>query len=397
MNSFDADPLRALFEHLGIRPVYLMPSLAAWQLQASNPQKDLPVALSVSVDTLRDLAVTSKDFLQIGVFEFFVGLDFLQARRSKDAVEHFDSARRQWIFIDHLPLIALAHMGAGMAHQGAGEFKQAMAAYFKVKQCLQDAEKEPYRLEKLERKSSLQDFWNDLESLLRQAVGSLQRDFDSQQEERLKSDLGDETDFGDEVDLGEDADAGISTDSDADSAPPTPDEANDTGVLTLNMQPPGALSATDVNDLLYQTIAEIEVLNGALSLADEPQARRLPEVSKIAYAEQAVLTVEVVNVSQHVLLFCRWLMAILPARPGPAEAGGDQAGAPPTSDGRQVGADFSRSWFRLQVESGRVANLIKAYVKSVTKREPEDREIERLVQVIVHLAELRANYQLTLC
>lgn len=389
MNSFDADPLRELFEHLGIKPLYLMPSLAAWQLQAFNPQKDLPVALSVSVDRLRDLAVTSRDYLQIGVFEFFVGLDFLQARRSEDAVEHFDLARRQWIFIDHLPLIALAQMGTGMAYQGAGEFQRAMAAYFKVKQCLEEAEREPYRLEKIEKKRSLQAFWNDLERLLRQAVSSLQRDFDYQQEDLLKSDRGDNTN------LGFDANDENTADSAADSASPIAAEATNRGAVTLNMQSTGAISATDVNDLLYRTVAEIEVLNVALSRLDEPEDHLTPEVTNIAFAGQGELTIDIVNVSQHVVLFCRWLMATIPARMRSAEAGQDRPGGGSPGDARQDNTDSPPSWFKLQVESGRVANILKAYVKSVTGREPDAREIEQLVQVAVHLAELRTNYQLT--
>ena len=89
-------------------------------------------------------------------------------------------------------------------------------------------------------------------------------------------------------------------------------------------------------------------------------------------------------------------MAVVPARTQPAEAGQDQSGAGSAGDVGQDSADSSQSWFSLQVESGRVANLIRAYVKSVTGREPEAHEVERLVQVVVHLAELRTNFQLTL-
>ena len=377
MSRFDTGSLRQLFDHLGIEPLYIMPSLAAWQIQEHDPQENLPAALAVSVDRLRDLAVMSRNYLQIGVFEFFVGLDFLQGKRTTEAVQYFETAKRQWLFIDHLPLISLAHLAMGMAHHAAGEYRQAAAAYFKVKQCLQQAEMEPYRLEKIEAERSLQSFWNDLERVLMMATNSLRRDFDMEQEDRLKSGLG----------------------TVADEAPDDESGEDNASNLTLNMRPVRAMSAADVNDLIGRTVDGIEILNAALIPPGELDSRPPLTITRISYADQGEVTLELSNVSMHAVAFCRWLMTTIPTETQPAgtpteqpaeDAEGSPGGPQPRED------DSSPAWFKLQVRSGQVGKLIKAYVKSVTGREPEAHEIERLIQVVGHLAELRTNYQLTL-
>jgi len=149
MNGVDTSPLRQLLDHLDITAHYVLPSLAAWQIQEHQGQEELPQSIGASIDRLRNVALMSRDYLQIGVFEFLVGVDMLQGGRTDEAIRHFDAARRQWLFIDHLPLISLAHFGQGMAFQVANKHQKAAAAYFKVKECLQQAEVEPHRLERM--------------------------------------------------------------------------------------------------------------------------------------------------------------------------------------------------------------------------------------------------------
>jgi hypothetical protein len=372
MSKVDTGPLRQLYDHLGIEPLFVMPSLAAWQLQEQKPQQELPSTLLASVDRLRDLAVTSRNFLQIGAFEFTVGLDFLHGGRTEEAIPYFEAARRQWLFIDHLPLISLAHLAEGLAYHAAKEHGQAAASYFKVKQCLHEAEAEPYRLEKIEAERSLQAFWNDLERWLILAIGSLRRDFDRNQGELLRSELADVA--------GEESDEPDSMGR----------EKRGAVSLSLRMNPCRAISAGDVDTLIYQTVDGIEVLNEALMPVQAGKRNPQPTVAGIHYSDQGNITIEVSNVASHTVAFCRWLMTTIPVENQPAA---DSVSKAPAEEMDNNGN--SRSWFRWQVQSGQVAELMRSYVKSVTGRELQEDDLEHLMQIIGHLAELRANCQLT--
>jgi tetratricopeptide (TPR) repeat protein len=364
MNRVDTGPLRQLYDQLGIEQNFVMPSRAAWQLQGGGPQAELPAALATSIEKLRDLAAMSGDYLQMGALEFSIGLDFLHGGRSHAAVRYFETAQRKWLFCEHLPLLSLAHLAAGMAYQASGEHRQAAAAYFKAKRCLHQAETEPHLLEKIEAERSLQAFWNDLERWLMLAIRSLQRDFTQEQDEFLRAELGDVP--GDQDDMTkheEDQQKGLTT-------------------LSLRMQSAEIMSATEFDLLVVQTVSDIELLNKALTPTGAGLNRPQPSMKRLKYADSEQITIELSNVSTHAVAFCRWLMTTIP---------NDM----PRDEEVPEGDEASRAWFRWRQPSGHFARLVRVFVKSVTGKEPSDADVDLLMQVISHLAELRLNCRLT--
>jgi tetratricopeptide (TPR) repeat protein len=358
MSKVDTEPLRQLYQHLGVKPDYRISSFVSFQLQERNPEEKLPATLTRSIDDLRDLAVMNRDSKQIGALDFDLGLDFLQGGRNDEAAAYFEAARRQWLFSDDLSLISLAHFAAGMAHHGAEDYSQAAAAYFKVKQCLQQAEAEPYLLEKITAERNLEDFWNDLVRQLNVAVDRLRRDFREKQDRILRAALGD---FPGQRDSGSKKQDALTT-------------------LTLQMQPTRAMSVDDVDLLIFKTLDGIELLSSVLtpSGADE----RRPKISRLTYAGQNPITIEIDNVAKNAVNLIRWLVkSISVEEPQPASTPG--------------GEDGSESWFRWRAQPGYMAEILKKYTKSATGKVLDEAQIDQLMQAIGHLAELRLNCQLT--
>lgn len=323
----------------------------------------MPDTLKSSIDKLRDLAVMSRDYLQIGALEFSLGLDFLHGGRNAEAVDYFEAARRQWFFIDHLPLISLAYFAAGMAHQEEGDYRQAAAAYFKVMQCLQEAGAEPYRLEKIESERSLQAFWNDLERWLKLAVNRLRRDFSEEQDEMLRGELGD---IPGKKGTGPDEQQG---------------EPEALTKVTLQMKTAGSMSADDVDGLIFKTVDGIELLSAALTPAATDQEWPRPVINRLT-SDRNQITIEIDDVAKHTVNLIRWLVtSISPVEPS-------EAGLPESDKG-------SATWFRWQARPGYMAEIVKKFVQSATGRILDEAAIDQLMQAIGHLAELRLNCHLT--
>jgi len=352
MSKVDTEPLRQLYSHLGVEPDYRISSFVAYQLQERNPEEQLPATLASSIDELRDLAVISRDYLQIGAMEFALGLDFLQGGRNREAASYFEAAQQQWIFIDHLPLIALAYFGAGMAHQAAGDYREAAAAYFKVQQTLILAEAEPHRVEQIEAERSLQAFWNDLSRSLRRAIDTLRNDFSEKQDEILRTALGDFS--------GKDAEPGA---------------GDSLTTLTLQMQPPTSMAANDVDALIFKTVDGVEFLSSTLTPFGADQ--RKPRIRRLAYTDRGPITIEIDDVAKHAVTLMRWLVNSIAAEnslPGNLEGSG--------------------TWFRWRAQPGHMAAVIKTFIQSAAGKVLDDAQIEQVIQVIGHLAELRLNCQL---
>jgi hypothetical protein len=150
--------------------------------------------------------------------------------------------------------------------------------------------------------------------------------------------------------------------------------------------------------LLLQTIEAIATLNEMIP-PGEFDVRPAPIVVGIMYNEQAELVIELSAVSPHVVALWRWLTKTIPADARSAGPYTEQpAGERPGSPGEmRPGEDESpRPWFRLQVQPGQIAGMVKFYVKRTMGKALDARELEPLVRAIVHLAELRINCQLRL-
>jgi len=212
------------------------------------------------------------------------------------------------------------------------------------------------------------------------AISSLRRDFDSKQKKRLERDL-----------LGASAVTESVDHLDADPEELAPG-------LMLHLRWPPVVTASDIQEILCQAIEAIDALNEALSQRDDSGRQEPLEVTAIDYSDRTTLTIELSNISDHTNAFCRWLLSTerVPAAafenlqsPSPAERAEKADGA------REEGDMSFGQWFERQAQSGRLAGMIDSYVKAARGREPEELEIERLVQAVKHLAKLRLNCQLT--
>ena len=83
------------------------------------------------------------------------------------------------------------------------------------------------------------------------------------------------------------------------------------------------------------------------------------------------------DVAKHAMTLMRWLVNSIPVEKSPP---GSQEG--------------SGTWFRWRAQPGHMAEVIKTFIQSAAGKVLDETQIEQVIQVIGHLAELRLNCQL---
>ncbi len=79
---------------------------------------------------------TGKDYCQIGLCEFHIGLIYLYWQHCLAAAQQFAEARRQWLFADETASVCLTYFAEGQARHLALHYEPAMGCYLKAEQWL---------------------------------------------------------------------------------------------------------------------------------------------------------------------------------------------------------------------------------------------------------------------
>jgi hypothetical protein len=79
---------------------------------------------------------TGKDYCQIGLCEFHIGLIYLYWQHCLAAAQQFAEARRQWLFADEAASVCLTYFAEGQARHLALHYEPAMSCYLKAEQWL---------------------------------------------------------------------------------------------------------------------------------------------------------------------------------------------------------------------------------------------------------------------
>jgi hypothetical protein len=109
---------------------------------------------------------SGKDYCQIGLCEFHIGLIYLHWGHCLAAAQQFGEARRQWLFADESAAVCLSYLAEGEAQQFAFHYETAMGCYHKAEQWLP-------RLRLRSPSESLDKFVGEIADLLRRKQESL--------------------------------------------------------------------------------------------------------------------------------------------------------------------------------------------------------------------------------
>jgi len=72
------------------------------------------------------------DHVQMGLYDFHIGLIYLHEGAFRGAVTQFDQARQQWSFVNQSAAVALTHLARAVALQQAGHYESALVSVGKV-------------------------------------------------------------------------------------------------------------------------------------------------------------------------------------------------------------------------------------------------------------------------
>ena len=109
---------------------------------------------------------TGKDYCQIGLCEFHIGLIYLHWGHCLAAAQQFSEARRQWLFADEIASVCLTYFAEGQAQHLALHYESAMSCYHKTEKWLP-------RLRLVPPSAKLDEFVQKITELLQEAQEAL--------------------------------------------------------------------------------------------------------------------------------------------------------------------------------------------------------------------------------
>lgn len=168
------DDLQRLLEYLPVRPKYAGSLDSLREIGFQDPSKPLPISLIEKVTTYRRIVLASKDYQQVGLFEFHLGLFYLEGGRYDGAAEQFEYAKRQWLFCDEKAMTCLAEFARGVALHYALEYSEAVDSYLWARECISEAEPSIEAAGRPRKREQLQAFRSDLGKQLQSAIEALQ-------------------------------------------------------------------------------------------------------------------------------------------------------------------------------------------------------------------------------
>ncbi len=98
----------------------------------------------MAIERTQRIIRASKNFEEIGLCEFHIGLIYLDQNDCQGAVQQFQNARIQWSYIDQTAAICLAHFAEGLAQTQRQAYEMALNQFQKVAACQKRLAFEPY-------------------------------------------------------------------------------------------------------------------------------------------------------------------------------------------------------------------------------------------------------------
>jgi tetratricopeptide (TPR) repeat protein len=172
----DAARLRRLLDYLSIHPLSIVLSLDEVQIINPAAGDKLTQESLGKIDRIRKAVYNFKNYNQIGLFEFRVGLILMEREWFSEAAESFRKAAKLWSFLPERPNICLANFANGVAHHRNRRFDLAEQLYSEVQEQIVRIREEVTVPSSIPQVKKYQDFVKDLTAQLEEAQKTMTRD-----------------------------------------------------------------------------------------------------------------------------------------------------------------------------------------------------------------------------
>lgn len=98
----------------------------------------------MAIERTQRIIRASKNFAEIGLCEFHIGLIYLDQNDCQGAIQQFQNARMQWSYIGQTAAICLAHFAEGLAQTQRQAYEMALNQFQKVAACQKRLALAPY-------------------------------------------------------------------------------------------------------------------------------------------------------------------------------------------------------------------------------------------------------------
>ncbi|MFZ0544138.1 MAG: hypothetical protein WAM60_01780 [Candidatus Promineifilaceae bacterium] len=172
----DANRLRRLLNYLSIKPLTTLVALEQIQLIDPATSNRLTLDTLKKLERIRRAVYNYKDYNQIGLFEFRVGLILMELGWYSESAECFRKAGSLWSFLPERPNICLANFANGVAHHRNRRFDLAEQTYSDVREQIDRIREEVNVPSSIPQIKKYQDFVKDLTAQLVEAQKTVTRD-----------------------------------------------------------------------------------------------------------------------------------------------------------------------------------------------------------------------------
>jgi hypothetical protein len=166
--------LRRLLSYLSLTRQYIAPLDALQIVRTTGPTEALPAELEGTIESIRRVAYAGNDYRQSGLFEFQLALLFMDGKRNLDAATQFGQARLQWNLVGDPDLICLACFAQGVAWHRGYDYEKAAPNYLETKRQIDAALAEAVSWSGLRPANIHQEFWDEIDDLLNEAMAEIQ-------------------------------------------------------------------------------------------------------------------------------------------------------------------------------------------------------------------------------
>lgn len=172
----DAARLRRLLDYLSIRASGDLVVLDDIQIiDPASGNKITQESLN-KIDHIRKAVYNGNNYNQKGLFQFRIGLLFLEYGWYSEAAESFGKATSQWSYLPERPTICLANFAKAVAHHRDRRFDLATQIYSEVEKQVKRIREDVSVPSPIPRIKKYQEFINDLAAQLDEAQKTVTRD-----------------------------------------------------------------------------------------------------------------------------------------------------------------------------------------------------------------------------